>query len=60
MTRDEAKAIIAEVNPDLNLDESRPELDYLLSFYREDDTHRTNYDLRTLDEAMLREICAGL
>lgn len=60
MTRDEAKKIIADANPELLLDESAPELDYLLAFYRKDKPGFTNYDLRQLDEATLRAICAQL
>lgn len=60
MTLDEAKAILAEVDPTLKIDESRPELTHLLSIYREGEQMRTNINLPDLQPDTLRRIAGNL
>jgi hypothetical protein len=60
MTLEEAKSIIAETDPTLLVDERRSDVPHLLALYREGDTHRTNFDLRALDQHGLRDALVGL
>jgi len=60
MTFEEAKAIVADEAPHLLVDESRPDVAYLLSVHREGDAARTNFDVRQYSEADMRAAVKGL
>lgn len=60
MTLDEAKTVVADENPALLVDDTRPDVTYLLSVYREGDAARTNFDVRQYSEADLRAAVKGL
>jgi hypothetical protein len=57
MTLDQAKAIIADVNPALFVvDQTEPGRDHVLSIRTGEAVGTTNYDLRTLDDEILRSL----
>lgn len=60
MTLDEAKAIVADENAALLVDESRPDVPHLLAVHRKDEAARTNFDVRQYNEADLRAAVKGL